>query len=312
MEKTFKHIPVMLNECIESLNIKPTGIYVDCTLGGGGHSSEILKKLTTGRLIGFDKDLDAINNAKELFKDNKNLELVSADYKDIENVLDELNIEKVDGIIMDLGVSSYQLDTADRGFSFRFNSKLDMRMDQSQLISAYEVVNSYSAEKLTKILYEYGEEPFAKKIVNEIVRNRTIKPIETTWELADIVQNSYPIKVRKERNKNCATKTFQAIRIEVNGELINLENTIRDGVEKLSSRGRMVILTFHSLEDRITKNVFKELSTDCICDKRLPVCTCNHKASILLVNKKPIIASKNEIENNPRSTSAKLRVIEKI
>lgn len=314
MEKTFlnnfKHTPVMLNECLEGLNIKPDGIYVDGTLGGGGHSSEILKRLTTGKLIAFDKDDDALNSTGEKLKIfGDKVIFVKSDFKNMCEKLNELGIQQVDGILLDLGVSSYQLDTAERGFSYRFDSKLDMRMDRTSSLSAYEVVNNYSSSDLIRILYNYGEENFAKSIVAKIIDARKVKTIETTGELVALIESAIPKKFWGKGS--VAKKTFQAIRIEVNSELDGLDVAINKMIDILSPQGRLAIITFHSLEDRIVKQVFKERSTDCICDKSIPICVCNHKSDVQLVNKKPVVASKNELESNKRSSSAKLRVIEK-
>lgn len=308
----FNHIPILKDEIIDLLNINPNGVYVDCTVGGAGHSSEIAKKLTeNGILICFDKDLEALEISKErLSKFCCKKIFIHADFHQYKNKLEEYNIKNVNGVLIDLGVSSYQLDNADRGFSYIHNAKLDMRMDNTQDFSAYDVINEYSSQNLTKILYTYGEEPFTKNIVNNIIKAREIKPIETTGELAQIINNSVPVKIQI--NKSSLKRVFQAIRIEVNGELTNLDNTLKDIVDSLSLGGRFCVLTFHSLEDRIVKNVFKELSTDCICDKRLPICVCHHKASVKLVNRKPIEASSEEINLNSRSKSAKLRVVEKL
>lgn len=308
----FNHIPILKDEIIDLLNINPNGVYVDCTVGGAGHSSEIAKKLTeNGTLICFDKDLEALEISRErLSKFCCKKIFIHADFHQYKNKLEEYNIKNVNGVLIDLGVSSYQLDNADRGFSYIHNAKLDMRMDSTQDFSAYDVVNEYSSQNLTKILYTYGEEPFTKNIVNNIIKAREIKPIETTGELAQIINNSVPVKIQI--NKSSLKRVFQAIRIEVNGELTNLDNTLKDIVDSLSLGGRFCVLTFHSLEDRIVKNVFKELSTDCICDKRLPICVCHHKASVKLVNRKPIEASNEEINLNSRSKSAKLRVVEKL
>lgn len=309
-ENIFKHTPVLLNECLDGLNINPEGIYVDGTLGGGGHSGEILKKLTSGRLVAFDKDDDALASTKiklDSYKDK--ITFVKSDFKNMVKELKSLGITGVDGVLLDLGVSSYQIDTAERGFSYRFEGKLDMRMDRSQGLSAYDVVNKYTKEELIRILYNYGEESFAKSIVNKIIENRIVKPIETTSELVSIVESAVPKKFWGKGS--VAKKTFQAIRIEVNQELEGLENAIAEIIEFLNPGGRFAIITFHSLEDRIVKQVFKDYSTDCICDKTLPFCVCNHVASGFLVNKKPILATKKELDLNSRSSSAKLRVFEK-
>ena len=308
----FKHTPIMLKEVIDGLNIKPSGIYFDGTLGGAGHSSEILKKISDGLLIGCDKDQDALDVSKtRLSEISSHFVLVHNDYKNYKQILNELNIQKVDGILLDLGVSSYQLDNQERGFSYRFDAPLDMRMDRSNSFSAKDVVNSCSQKDLERIFFLYGEEPFSKQIAKSIVTAREQKPIETTFELVDIIKQSLPEKVLRSKG-HPARRIFQAIRIEVNGELKDLEKSVCDMIESLNSGGRIVIITFHSLEDRIVKNVFKLYSTDCICPKQIPVCICGHKASIKLVNKKPLEASKEEQKENPRSECAKLRIAEKI
>ena len=299
----------MLKEILSGLNIKPDGIYLDCTIGGAGHSKEILKHISNkGRLIGIDKDQDALDVCKERSKDYNNVTLVKADFKDVQKVLDDLNIQGIDGVLIDLGVSSYQLDNPERGFSFRYDAKLDMRMDKSQKLSAYEVVNTYSKQHLTRILAEYGEEEYASSIANNIVNNR---PIETTKQLASIIEKSMPTKVVFKRN-GAHKKTFQAIRIEVNGELDRLFETINYLISKLNKGGRIAILSFHSLEDRIVKNAYKINATGCLCPPKTPICICGHKQTLKLVNKKPVMASLQEQKENPRSTSAKLRIGEKI
>jgi len=298
----------MLNECIDGLNIKSNGIYVDGTFGGGGHSSKILEKLTTGRLIVIDKDPTALEVGRERFKGNDKITFVKNDFKNFAEIMDELGIDKVDGVLLDLGVSSYQLDTDFRGFSYRFDAPLDMRMDTESAFSAYNVVNEYSEEELASILYRFGEEPFARKIAREIVERRKKSPIETTKQLAEIIEKV----VFKKKGASPCTKSFQAIRIEVNSELERLDSVIHDMIDRLNPNGRIAIITFHSLEDRIVKTVFKERSSDCICDKSIPVCICGHKKEINLINKKPIIASDKEQKDNKRSTCAKLRIAEKI
>ena len=307
----FKHIPVLLNEVIEGLNIKEDGIYIDCTIGGGGHSSEILKRLKNGHLYGFDKDLDALSTCQERFKDNKNVTLIHSDYKNAPYLLKEKDVQAVDGILIDLGVSSYQLDTAQRGFSFLREGRLDMRMDKEQKLDAYFVVNNYPKERLLDILYKYGEEANAKKIVDNILKARAVKPIETTSQLKDIIEASFPSKIIYGKG-GVSKKTFQALRIEVNGELEALDKALEEFIKLLKLGGRMAVISFHSLEDRIVKNVFKKEASDCICPPKIPVCICGHKKSVILINKKPIIASEDELEKNPRSSSAKLRIIEKI
>lgn len=308
----FNHVSVLLNECLEGLNIKENGIYVDGTLGGAGHSSEILKRLSKeGRLIGIDQDTNALKAAKERLKDYSNVTFVHSNFSNIENVLNNLNIDGVDGILMDLGVSSYQLDEGERGFSYMKDAPLDMRMNRENDFSAYNVVNEYSEEDLYRIIRDYGEEKFAKRIASFIVENRQEKNIETTLELVEIIKNAIPAKARRE-GPHPAKRTFQAIRIEVNSELSILNKTIEDGVEKLNKGGRMAIITFHSLEDRIVKNKFRDLAVSCRCPKEFPVCVCGEKAKVKIISRKAIEPTKEEVEINPRSRSAKLRVIEKL
>lgn len=308
----FKHISVLLNECLEGLNIKENGTYVDCTLGGAGHSSHILEKLSSeGTLIGIDQDNDALKAAKEKLRDYSNVKFVHNNFYNIDSILTSLNIPKVDGILMDLGVSSYQLDEEERGFSYMKDAPLDMRMDRDREFSAYEVVNTYSEEDLYRIIRDYGEEKFAKKIAKFIVDKRADKPIETTLELVDIIKAAIPAKARRE-GPHPAKRTFQAIRIEVNGELAILNKAIEDGVEHLNKGGRMAIITFHSLEDRIVKLKYRELANPCTCPKEFPVCICGKKPLVKIISRKAIEPSKEEIEQNPRSRSAKLRILEKL
>ncbi len=308
----FKHIPVLLNEVVEGLNIKKDGFYIDCTIGGGGHSSEIVKRLSPeGHLYGFDRDEEAISTCQERFKDNKNVTLIHANYKDAPMILQEKGINSFDGLLIDLGVSSYQIDTAGRGFSFLHEGRLDMRMDKKQDLDAYEVLNHYPKERLLDILYKYGEESNAKRIVENIIKHREKTPIETTLQLKEIIEESFPKKVIYGKG-GVSKKTFQAIRIEVNGELDGLDEVLKKFIKMLKNGGRMAVITFHSLEDRIVKNVFKEEATDCLCPPKIPVCICGHKRSIKLINKKPIIASDEELKENSRSSSAKLRIIEKL
>ena len=308
----FKHVSVLLNECIDALNIKENGIYVDCTLGGAGHSSHILKNLSKdGMLIGIDQDRDALKAAKERLKDYDNVKYVHSNFYNIDNILTELNVDKVDGILMDLGVSSYQLDEASRGFSYMNDAHLDMRMNRDNDFSAYEVVNNYSEEDLYRIIRDYGEEKFAKRIANFIVNKRSIKPVETTFELVDIIKAAIPAKARRE-GPHPAKRTFQAIRIEVNSELKILNKTIEDGINRLNPGGRMAIITFHSLEDRIVKLKFKELENPCTCPKEFPMCVCGKKPLVKVLSRKGIAPTEKEIEENPRSRSAKVRVVEKI
>ena len=305
----FKHISVLKQESIAGLNIKPDGVYVDCTLGGGGHSLEIAKQLTTGKLICFDKDTDAINYAKTVLHEYLDkITIINDNFANIKQDLYNLGIYKVDGILADLGVSSYQLDTKERGFSYRFDSRLDMRMDKNQKLSAYEVINTYPEKELQRILFSFGEEKNTFQIVRKILNKREVKPIETTFELRDIVISSYPPKLQ---NKPAlANKVFQAIRIEVNHELDDLK-CLDDMIELLNEDGRLCIITFHPLEDRIVKNCFKLHATDCLCPSNFPTCVCGHKSDIELISRKPIIPSDNELLSNSRSASAKLRVIRK-
>lgn len=308
----FKHVSVLLEETIESLHIKEEGIYVDCTLGGGGHSYEICKRISDkGRLIGIDQDQEALKAAKEKLKEFSNVTYVHSNFYDIDKILEDLQIEKVDGILMDLGVSSYQLDEAQRGFSYMKDAPLDMRMNKQSEFSAFNIINEYSEEKLCKILWDYGEERFAKRISSFIIKRREIKPIETTGELVEIIKSAIPAKFRRE-GSHPAKRTFQAIRIEVNNELKILDKSIEDGVNRLNSKGRISIITFHSLEDRIVKNKFKKLENPCECPKEFPICNCNKKPIVRFINKKSIEASPEELELNPRSRSAKLRFAEKI
>ena len=308
----FKHVSVLLNECIEGLNIKENGIYVDGTLGGGGHSSEILKHLSNeGLLIGIDQDTDALKAASTRLQNYKNVKYVHSNFYNIDSILNELEIEKIDGMLMDLGVSSYQLDTGDRGFSYMQDAPLDMRMNRDNPLSAYEVVNDYEEEEIYRIIRDYGEEKFAKRIARFIVENREKKKIETTLELVEIIKAAIPAKARRE-GPHPAKRTFQAIRIEVNSELSILNKAIEDGVNRLNKGGRMAIITFHSLEDRIVKLKFKELATACTCPKEFPICICGGTAKVKLISRKAIEPSKEEVDVNPRSRSAKLRVIERI
>ena len=321
----FSHTPVLLDEVLENLEIKPNGVYVDCTLGGAGHSSKILEKLETGLLVGFDKDQEAIDAStkklskickvfsKDNFKKNneKSCLIIKDDFKNSPSVLTELGITNVDGILIDLGVSSHQLDTAERGFSFKKDAPLDMRMDSSQSLTAKQIVNSYSEEQLRNLFKEYGEEEFAFSIAKNICKARTLKEIETTLELNEIIENSMPKKVVFSRG-GAAKKVFQALRIEVNGELNLLKETIENLIKFLCPGGRIAIISLHSLEDRIVKNVFKDLAQGCICPKNFPICVCNHKATIEIVTRKPIVASEKEQLENSRSTCAKLRVAKKL
>ena len=307
----FKHIPVLLNECIEGLNINPDGIYVDGTLGGAGHSSQIIKKLSSkGMLIGIDRDEEALKAAKEKLKDYNNVKYVHGNHDDIKQILSELNIDKVDGILLDLGVSSYQLDERNRGFSYMADAQLDMRMDKTSNLTAKEVVNNYSESELARIILEYGEERFAKKIANNICKLRKEKEIETTKELSDIIEKTIPKALQKDGHP--AKRTFQAIRIEVNNEIEPLYRTILDCIDVLKPKGRLCTITFHSLEDRAVKNAYADAKGKCTCPPDLPYCVCGYKTLGNIINKKPIVANEEETKENSRSKSAKLRIFEKI
>ncbi|KHO62818.1 16S rRNA methyltransferase [Thermoanaerobacter sp. YS13] len=306
----YSHKSVLLKETIEYLNIKPEGIYVDGTLGGGGHSEEILKRLTTGKLIAIDRDLDAIKASKERLKNYENVKYINDNFKNIKEILKNLDIDKVDGILLDLGVSSYQLEEIERGFSYMKDAPLDMRMDKNSPFSAYDVVNKYSQQELEKVIGEYGEEKWASRIAKFIVKEREKGEIKTTFQLVEIIKNAIPASARRE-GPHPAKRTFQAIRIEVNQELKGLDKTIEDMVEVLRGKGRIAIITFHSLEDRIVKNTFKKLENPCTCPPNMP-CTCGKKPVVRIITKKPVLPSKEEIETNSRSRSAKLRVAEKL
>ena len=308
----FKHRSVLLNECIENLNIKENGIYVDGTLGGGGHSYYILKKLNnTGMLIGIDRDMDAINAASEKLKEFKNFKAIHDNHANIINILNELKIYHVDGILLDLGVSSYQLDEADRGFSYMHDAKLDMRMNREDKLSAYEVVNGYDEDKLYRIFLNYGEERYSKQIAKKICQSREQKKIETTFELVDIIKSAMPARALNEK-QHPAKRVFQAIRIEVNQELEKLKQAVMDSILSLNDGGRLAIITFHSLEDKIVKHAYEEMEGRCTCPKDFPVCVCNYKSYGRIVNKKPIVSTEEELKENPRARSAKLRVFERI
>lgn len=308
----FKHYSVMLEECIEGLNIKEDGIYVDGTLGGGGHSFEIAKRLKNGKLICIDQDTDAINASKKrLEKYVDKIIFVKNNFSDIKNILDNLNIEKIDGMMMDLGVSSFQLDCKERGFSYNTDAPLDMRMDKESEKTAHDVINNYTKEELSRIIKNYGEENFASKIAEYIVTARNIKEIRTTGELVEIIKNAIPAKARR-NGPHPAKRTFQAIRIEVNNELNVIDKTIFDTEPYLNKGGRLVIISFHSLEDRIVKNSFKELAKGCECPKDFPVCVCGKTPKVKIVTKKPLLPSEKEISENPRSRSAKVRICEKL
>lgn len=309
----FHHISVLLDECIDNLRISKDGIYVDCTLGGAGHGSKICERLNeSGIFIGIDQDIDAINSATDKLKEFKNkIFLNHQNFCAIKNVLNDLNIKSINGALLDLGVSSYQLDEADRGFSYMNDAPLDMRMNREQNLSAYNIVNDYSKIQLEKVIWEYGEERWAKRIVEFILEARKDKPINTTYELVDIIKRAIPKGARRE-GAHPAKRTFQAIRIEVNGELSILKRSIEDIVDVLEKEGRICIITFHSLEDRIVKETFKFLENPCICPPEFPICVCGNKSKGKVITRKPIIPSKQEIENNHRARSAKLRVFEKL
>ena len=308
----FSHKSVLLPECIEGLNIKEDGIYIDGTAGGGGHSYAIASRLTKGRLIAIDRDDEAVKAAGERLAPLGERAVVrKSNYSDFADVCDALGVAKIDGILLDLGVSSYQLDTAERGFSYNADAPLDMRMDKSNPFRAYDVVNGYSEEKLKKILYEYGEERFAPRIAALIVAERERHPIETTGELVALIKKAMPAAAR-EGGHHPAKRSFQAIRIEVNGELACIEPTLRRAAERMNPGGRIAVITFHSLEDRIVKQTFASMAEGCTCPKNFPVCVCGKQPQIRVVSKKPILPSEEELENNPRSRSAKLRIAEKL
>lgn len=308
----FNHVSVLLNETIEGLNIKPDGIYADGTLGGAGHSYQIASKLNgLGRLIGFDHDEDAITASTERLKEFKNVTIVRSNYRNMKEELNNRGIEKVDGILLDLGVSSYQLDTVSRGFSYKEAAPLDMRMDNRNEVTARDIVNNYSQGDLFRIIRDYGEDKFAANIAKHIVMNREVKPIETTTELAEIVKAAIPMKFRKQGG-HPAKQTFQAIRIELNSELSVLKESLMDMIDLLNPNGRICIITFHSLEDRIVKNIFKEAEDPCTCPKNFPTCVCGKKSKGKVITRKPILPSEEELKLNSRSKSAKLRIFEKI
>ncbi len=309
-DRTFNHIPVLLNECIDNLNIKPDGIYIDGTIGGAGHSYHIAKKLSQkGLLIGIDRDEDALNVAKERLKEFNNIKYVHNNYNNIKEEIERLNIDKVDGILLDLGVSSYQIDKKERGFTYMNNGPLDMRMDQTQSLTAEYVVNNYKEEELAKIIYEYGEEKFSRRIAKGICQYRINKKITTTEELVKIIEKSIPKTNNNQGHP--AKRTFQAIRIEVNDEIKPLYNTVLNAINILNSKGRLCIITFHSLEDRSVKQAYNEATGKCICPPGLPYCVCGRQNLGTIITKKPIIPTDEEMKNNPRSRSAKLRVFEK-
>ena len=303
----------MLTECIEGLNIKPDGIYVDCTAGGGGHSIEILKRLKTGKLISIDQDDNALEACKKRFVGYEKCSLlVKNNFSNLEQVLNDLNINYIDGVIMDLGVSSHQLDTAERGFSYNSDAELDMRMDPLSPFSAFNVVNEYTEQQLKEIIRDYGEEKFAHLVAKAIVNKRQTAPIKTTLELAEIVKSAIPTAAARKEAQHPAKRTFQAIRIEVNHELDVINPAIDTAVARLNSKGRIVIMTFHSLEDRLVKTAFNDYSQGCKCPKDFPICVCGNKPKLKVITKKPITASQKELNENSRSKCAKLRIAEKL
>ncbi|MDF2945883.1 MAG: rRNA ((1402)-N(4))-methyltransferase [Bacillales bacterium] len=307
----FKHVTVLLNEAVEGLNIKPDGIYVDCTLGGAGHSTLILSKLSDkGRLIAFDQDIVAINNAKEKLNDSR-VTFIKSNFRNLKQELNEIGIEKVDGILFDLGVSSPQLDTPERGFSYHNDAPLDMRMDESASFTAYDVVNNWPYEKLVKIFFTYGEEKFSKQIARNIERTREVKPIETTLELVDVIKDSIPAAARR-TGGHPAKRIFQSIRIAVNDELSAFEDSLDQSLEVIDLGGRISVITFHSLEDRICKLFFKEKSAMPNIPRGLPIMPDQFKPELKLVTRKPILPTDEELEDNNRARSAKLRIAEKL
>ena len=308
----FNHKSVLLYETVDGLDIKPEGTYVDGTLGGAGHSHEIASKLNSlGRLIGFDQDEDAIKASTDRLKDFDNVTIVRSNYRNMKEELNNLGINEVDGIMLDLGVSSYQLDTVERGFSYKEDAPLDMRMDNRNEMTARDIVNGYSQGELFRIIRDYGEDKFAANIAKHIVMNRENKPIETTTELAEIVKAAIPMKFRKQGG-HPAKQTFQAIRIELNSELTVLSESLMEMIDMLKPGGRICIITFHSLEDRIVKNIFKDAENPCTCPKNFPVCVCGNKSKGRIITRKPIIPSQEELEFNSRSKSAKLRIFERV
>ena len=313
MEKIeFNHVSVLLNECIENLNIKPDGIYVDGTMGGAGHSLEIVKKLSPkGMLIGIDRDEEALAVAKERLKDFSNVKYVHDNHDNIDEIIKNLNLKGVDGILLDLGVSSYQIDEKTRGFTYMNDGPLDMRMDKSQELTAEYIVNNYKEQELARIIFEYGEEKFSRKIAKNICEYRSNKKIETTSELVKIIEKSIPGKFR-EKNSHPAKRTFQAIRIEVNNEIEPLYNTVKNSINALNSKGRLCVITFHSLEDRMVKKAYVDAEGKCTCPKDLPYCVCGNVSLGKIINKKPILPTEKEMQENSRRRSAKLRVFEKI
>ncbi|HLS53567.1 MAG TPA: 16S rRNA (cytosine(1402)-N(4))-methyltransferase RsmH [Tissierellaceae bacterium] len=309
---TFKHIPIMVDEVIKGLNIKKDGTYIDGTIGGAGHALEVTKRLDKGLLVGIDQDKDALKKAEEVLSSHKDkVILVHSNYEKIDEILNNLNIDSVDGIFLDIGVSSYQLDKAQRGFSYHQDAGLDMRMNKDQKFSAWDVVNKYSEKELSDIIWQYGEERWAKRIAQFIVKEREKESIDTTGQLVEVIKKAIPKQVRM-GGQHPARKTFQAIRIEVNRELEVLENALRKMPNYLNPGGRLAVISFHSLEDRIVKQTFRYLFQDCICPPELPQCACDKEREVKILTRRPITPSKREVEVNPRSRSAKLRIVEKL
>lgn len=308
----FKHISVLLNESVDSLNIEPEGVYLDGTMGGGGHSEAILKRLSPkGRLIGIDRDTDALEASRRRLEAYNNVTYVHDNYKNIKGILKELEISGINGAVLDLGVSSYQLDCGERGFSYMEDAPLDMRMNREDAVTAFEVVNTYSERELADIFFKYGEEKFSRKIARIIAERREKKPVETTFELVDIIKTAIPEKFRQ-KGSHPAKRVFQAIRIEVNGELRDLRGALDSFFDSLLPGGRLAVITFHSLEDRIVKTTFNEYATGCTCPKDFPICVCGNKPKGKVITRKPLLPSEEEYEYNKRSKSAKLRIVEKL
>lgn len=308
----FYHVPVLLREAVDGLQVRPGGTYVDGTMGGGGHSSEVLARLGgTGRLIGIDQDREAVAVCRQRLGDVPNLTIVNDNFRNIKSILSQLQIDSIDGALLDLGVSSYQIDNAARGFSYMADAPLDMRMDQTNSLDARTVVNTYSADKLSDIFFAYGEERFSRRIAASIVAQRTKKPIETTGELADMIRQAIPERMQQ-RGSHPAKRVFQAIRIEVNGELQILQQALEDFFDSLKSGGRLCVITFHSLEDRIVKQTFASFAAGCICPKDFPICVCGRRPRGKVITRKPIEPDEGERERNPRAKSAKLRMVQKI
>ena len=308
----FHHKSVLLDECIQGLNIKPDGIYLDGTLGGAGHSSQIVRRLTTGRLIGVDRDQVALEAAAQrLAPWKERVTLVHSNFKDIDGILDRLGIEKVDGMLFDLGVSSPQLDDGQRGFSYMADAPLDMRMNREDRLTAYDVVNQWPREELRRILYEYGEERYAPQIAGAIDRKRQNAPIETTLQLVDVIRGALPAQALREK-QHPAKRSFQAIRIAVNDELGSVRQMLEEAIPRLNPQGRLAVITFHSLEDRLVKSAMAAAAKGCTCPPEFPVCVCGKKPQVKLINRKPITSSPEELEENPRARSAKLRVCERL